>query len=152
MTARNTPRKAAAKKAPAKKAAPKRATEVDQDAPDTGIWAQITKEAEALKGKNPEPRPFVIDDVEPPIYITAPNTIGRTTALAAMVSMDGEFDARNTVPVLRAMVGDDVWPRVWELLDGAPLEVLRVFMDKLQKHFNAEMGVGASMVPGKPLR
>ena len=81
-------------------------------------FATLKKEAEAkAAGREPRktPPPFVMDDIDPPIVITAPDTVERQLLIAELIGPHGEFHSSATLPLLRALCGP-AFPRVWALI------------------------------------
>lgn len=101
-------------------------------------FAKLKKEAEAKAAKR-EPRkvlePFVINDVEPPIVITSPDTNERQLMIAEMIGRDGTFDTTNSLPLLRALCGTS-FGRVWMLVrDDTEPDTLIALIQAIFKHF-----------------
>lgn len=112
-------------------------------------------EAEALADYEPAD-PYVIDHVDPPIYITEPVESDRVVSMALLYRSNdlepGKVDPANFHPLLRSICGD-AYQRVWsELLAGKHLRVAYALMADIQRHFKpngpaaGKNGVGA--VPG----
>lgn len=116
-----TPRKTASRPA-ARKAAPK---------PKLGTFARLRQEA--LQAA-PEIEPYVIDDVEPPIEIAAPDTVEQQLALLSMFDNEGAFRIADARRVLETVCGDS-FDRVWELLRGEKLPVMLRFIQDVGQHF-----------------
>jgi hypothetical protein len=93
--------------------------------------------AEALKGRTPTP-PFVIDDVDPPIELTAPTDLERTIGLSEVVSPTGEFAYRDSRRILELFCGD-AFPRVWELCRAEHTSVMVGLVNALLEHFKADL-------------
>jgi hypothetical protein len=102
-------------------------------------FATIKKEAEK-KAAEREPRkeipPFVLDDIQPPIVITAPDTLERQMIIAELMGPDGVSDPSSALPLLRAFCGDQ-FGRVWSLMrhDKDP-DILFGFIQALMDHFS----------------
>jgi hypothetical protein len=80
-------------------------------------FAEFRAEAEAMAtGEDAAPPwpPFVIDDVTPPIVITAPDTLERQLQIAELIQT-GDIEAGQVLPLLRALCGE-AFPRVWSLI------------------------------------
>lgn len=144
---------AAAKTTTARKAATKKPTADTQPAAAKSRWATIRDQAR----KEHKPRdPYVFDDtVTPPIVITAPDTVERVTALAALIDMakndDGtiktDVDPKNVVPMFRAICGD-AFQRVWSVISNEPVEVLWPLFWDINDHFGAVPGDDGEDLPG----
>lgn len=101
-------------------------------------FAKLKKEAEAKAAKR-EPRkvlpPFVINDVEPPIEITMPDTNERQLMIAEMVGRNGDFDPQHSLPLLRALCGP-AFGRVWMLVrDDKEPDTLIALIQAIFMHF-----------------
>ncbi|MDH6678451.1 hypothetical protein M2284_002654 [Rhodococcus sp. LBL1] len=116
-------------------------------------WATIRDQAR--KDHTPKD-PYVFDDtVVPPIVITAPDTVDRVTALAALVDMakndDGtiktDVDPKNVIPMFRAICGD-AFPRVWSVISNEPVSVLWPLFWDINDHFGAVPGDDGEDLPG----
>lgn len=100
----------------------------------------FVKEAEkrrAQTGPKREVAPFVIDDVQPPIVITEPDTLERQIIIADYVGQwqRGDWDMGNMLPLLRALCGDQ-FPRVWMLVKDDPdPAVLTPLVNAMFEHF-----------------
>src|SRR3954466_8199252 len=98
----------------------------------------------------PEIDPFVINDVEPPIVITAPVELGRTLIIMDGVGRNGEFEMANALPLLRALCGDQ-FGRVWALIaDNRTDSLMVAIIQKMMDHFKGLMDVAmeAQKQPG----
>lgn len=99
---------------------------------------------EALKRRDKAPArkvipPFVIDDIEPPIMITEPDTLERQVVIADYVGQwqRGDWDMGNTIPLLKALCGDQ-FGRVWMLVKDDPdPAVLIPLINAMFDHFNS---------------
>lgn len=110
--------------------------------PKTYKFATFKKEAErkaAGRAKATLPPPFVMDDIEPPIVITAPDTVERQLMIAECMGRDGAFDMANAMPLLRALCGNQ-FGRVWSLVrnDEDP-ETLIALVQALVSHFGSDL-------------
>lgn len=111
-------------------------------------------EREAMEDYEPR-RPYVIDDVEPPIVITDPVEAERLVALAELFAATREqrqIEPARFHPLLKAICGD-AYDRVWEeLLRKKHLRVAYAFLDDVQSWFApngpASAKGGASELPG----
>jgi hypothetical protein len=102
-------------------------------------FATIKREAEK-KAAAREPRkeipPFVLDDIQPPIVITAPDTLERQMIIAELMGPDGVSDPSSALPLLRALCGDQ-FGRVWSLMrHSKDPEILFEFIQALFDHFS----------------
>ena len=92
--------------------------------------------------------PFVIDDVAPPIVITAPDTLERQLIIAEMINEDGNFGVSQALPLLRALCGP-AFARVWPLIkDDRDPNTAIAFVQALITHFYDALEMGAAEVPG----
>lgn len=106
---------------------------------------------EAARQDTPSPveyLPFVIDDVTPPIVITAPDTLERQLVIAEMIGPQGDFSAGQALPLLRALCGP-AFPRVWSLIkdDRDPNTAIALVQALIAHHYDAIEGE-ASELPG----
>lgn len=115
----------------AKKKAP------SQTAPKQGVFARIKAEAEADRGDEPVIEPYVIDDVEPPIIVGAPETSEQITALGEMLSNDGKFTTLDARRVLAAICGAG-FPAMWELVRHEHISVLLALIKDMGEHFEKQ--------------
>lgn len=121
-------------------------------------FATLKKEAEKKVGERPKvkvPDPFVLEDIQPPIVITSPDTVERQLIIAECIGRDGNFDMANVMPLLRALCGDQ-FGRVWSLVknDTEP-DTLIGLCQAMVDHFSSEAGgkgladmVEANELPG----
>ncbi|BCN44702.1 hypothetical protein [Prescottella equi] len=103
-------------------------------------------EREAMEDYTP-PKPFVIEEANPPIVITAPVETHRVVAISQIyaASQAGDIDPAQFHPLLRAVCGD-AYDRVWmEFLADRHYNVAYLFLLELQRWF---MPNGASAVTG----
>lgn len=116
-------------------------------------WATIRDQAR--KDYTPKD-PYVFDDTAvPPIVITAPDTVERVTALAALIDMvkedDGtiktDIDPKNVVPLFRAICGP-AFPRVWSVIKDEKVDVLWPLFWDINDHFGAVPGDDGDDLPG----
>lgn len=101
------------------------------------IKREAQKRAETREAENPRPviPPFVLDDVQPPIVITAPDTVERQLMIGEYVGMDGMFNYGNSLGLLRAICGDQ-FPRVWMMVkDDKNPETLIGLIQTMLDHF-----------------
>lgn len=101
-------------------------------------FAKLKKEAEAKAAKRPKRKvlePFVINDVDPPIQITAPDTVDRQLTIAEMIDRDGQFDTGNSKVLLRALCGP-AFGRVYMLVkDDTEPDTLIALIQAIFTHF-----------------
>jgi len=93
--------------------------------------------AEALKNRTPT-APYVLDDLDPPVEITAPTDLERTIGLAEVVSPTGEFAYRDARRILELFCGD-AFPRVWELCRKEETAVMVALVNDILTHFKADL-------------
>ncbi len=95
-------------------------------------WAKMRDEARA----NHKPTaPYLFDAVDPPIEISAPDTVERVTALAELVDGKGEFEYKVLRRLVAAICGD-AFDRVWAIVQDEPFEVLFALVSDMSDHFN----------------
>lgn|SRR4051812_38760731 len=114
------------------------------------LKAEAQKKA-ADRPKQKTPDPFVLDDVQPPIVITSPDTVERQLIIAECIGRDGSFDMANVMPLLRALCGDQ-FGRVWTLVknDTEPdtlIGLCQAMVDHFAEDGLADM-VEANELPG----
>lgn len=115
-------------------------------------FATLKKEANKKAEDRPKrkvPPPFVLDDIEPPISITAPDTVERQLIIAECIGRDGSFDMANVMPLLRALCGNQ-FGRVWSLVkdDTEPDTLIRL-VQALVGHFGDDIdALEAEELPG----
>jgi hypothetical protein len=115
-------------------------------------FAALKKEAEAkAQGREPRvvPPPFVIDDVDPPIVVTAPDTVERQMIIAEMIGPNMEFHPGAALPLLRALCGP-AFPRIWMLIkDDTEPDLTVLLIRQILDHFKDAMPEAeASELPG----
>lgn len=130
-----------------------RKTAAKKPAATKSRWATIRDQAR----KDHKPKePYVFDDtVDPPIIITAPDTVERVTAMAALIDLakndDGtiktDVDPKNVVPMFRAICGD-AFHRVWSVVGPEPIEVLWPLFWDINDHFETVPGDDGEGLPG----
>lgn len=101
------------------------------------IKAEAKRKAETRGIKAPKVKPFVIEDVEPNIVITVPDT-KRMLVISECIGPDGIFQMANVMPLLRALCGDQ-FGRVWQLIpsdDDSAQDILLGVIQKLWEHFD----------------
>lgn len=109
------------------------------------VWSQILAEADAVYDA---PAPFIFDAYDPPIEITAPDTLERSLALATLLDVEGNVEPEAMKPMLKALVGEEAFPFVWDKLRNQPVHVTHFFVNKINEHFNGESNLGARALPG----
>lgn len=125
------------KRAPAKAAAARQAPQ--------GRFARLR--AEAAKNRAPI-EPYVIDDVEPPITITAPDDVERQIGILEMLGPDGDqFQVSDARRVLELLCGEE-FPRVWELVRKEHISVLMELIADMGEHFGPALEAGMASAPG----
>lgn len=131
-----------AKRAPARKGPTPPRSNVAAMAPKgtkTYKFATLTREAkirmDARVAERPDIAPFVLDDVQPPIVITAPDTLERLLVAAETMGAVERGDMSALMPLLRAMCGD-AFSRVWYLVreDKGPDRMIAI-ANALGEHF-----------------
>jgi hypothetical protein len=115
-------------------------------------FAVLKKEALAkAEGREPRklPPPFVIDDVEPPIVITAPDTVERQMVIAEMIGPNMQFHPAAALPLLRALCGP-AFPRVWSLIkDDTEPDLTVLMIQSILQHFKESLPeIEAAEQPG----
>lgn len=121
-----------------RKATPNRATRrATAKAKPQGTFARLR--AEALQDAL-EIEPYVINDVEPPIVIEAPDTVEQQMALLEMFDNEGQFRIADARRVLETVCGES-FDRVWELLRAEKLPVMLRFIQEVGAHFGAQGGI-----------
>lgn len=102
-------------------------------------FATLTAEAKTRmddrERERPEVPPFVLDDVDPPIIITAPDTLERILVAAEGFSQVQAGDLGAVMPLMRALCGE-AFPRVWYLVreDAGPDRAVAL-LNALSVHF-----------------
>ena len=103
--------------------------------------------------KLPDVPPFIIDDVNPPIVITQPDTLERMIVISDFVASGqaGKWDTQNSLPLLQAMCGDQ-FGRVWMLVKDDPDGYAMIeLINAMWEHFAsvvAELGEVAELPGG----
>lgn len=126
-------------------AATTRARKSSKSSTGESRWSALVREA---KKDLPVREPYVLDAVEPPIEIAAPDGLERSLALARLSDTPFEEMLDNLVPILEALVGPEVFERVWTVIRDEPVEVTLALIDDLTAHFNAGADTGAEEFPG----
>lgn len=111
----------------------------------SGTFARLMAEAAKMR-TNVEP--YVIDDVEPPIVITPPDSVEEQIELAELFRFQGGFAIADARRVLQLVCGE-AFPRVWELFRGEHISVLVALVQDITDHFGPIMTMpGADDFPG----
>ncbi|MFE7745377.1 hypothetical protein [Nocardia sp. NPDC057455] len=122
----------------------KTAPQTTDDTPVKSRWAQMRDQARAQH----KPRdPYEFDGTEPPTLITAPDTVERATALAALIDQEGSIDPANLRPLFETVCGP-AFPAVWSVVKDEPAEVLFPLISDINDHFNAVPGDEGADLPG----
>jgi hypothetical protein len=118
-------------------------------------FATMKREADKRRADRedvPEVEPFVIDDVEPPIRITMPDTLERKLIVSDSFGAwkSGQWNTSGTIPLLQALCGDE-FGRVWMMIKDDPDEL--VMLELIQAMFDHFASVltdvtGAADLPG----
>lgn len=112
----------------------------------TGVFARLKAEAEEDRSEPLEP--YVLDDVDPPIIIEAPDDSERQLALAELFDSQGGFEVRDARRILQLVCGD-AFDRVWELVRHEHISVLVKLIDDMGSHFAKQSQLdGAQEFPG----
>lgn len=127
--------------APRSKAAAKTA---GATAKQTGVFARLKAEAERSQ---PAPEPYVIDDADPPIVITAPTDTETQIGLAELFGSAGEFDIKDARRILELVCGDS-FPAVWELFRREHVSVMVALIADMSAHFGPSLNAEAASLPG----
>lgn len=111
------------------------------------LRAEAAQRAEGHEDQREIP-PFVMDDISPPIVITAPDTLERQLVIAEMISPQGNFSASQALPLLRALCGP-AFDRVWSLIrnDRDPNTAIAL-VQALVSHFYDAIEAEAAELPG----
>ncbi|KZM71060.1 hypothetical protein [Nocardia terpenica] len=108
-------------------------------------WEALKREA---KKNYSAPDPYVFDGANPPVEITAPDTLERSLALASMLDSRGGIAIRDMEPMILALVGRDAFPVVWDAIRDEPVDVAMALIDDINRHFDAVPDAGADDLPG----
>jgi hypothetical protein len=115
-------------------------------------FAQLRAEADKRSAEREPQRvipPFVLDDISPPIVITAPDTLERQLVIAEMIGPEGHFQAGQALPLLRALCGEAAFPRVWALIkNDKNADTAIRFVQTLIAHFYEAIEGEAAELPG----
>jgi hypothetical protein len=107
-------------------------------------WATLRDQARA---KHKPQAPYIFDGCEPPVEVTAPDSVERVTALAELLDRDGQFEFQRIRPLLQVLCGD-AFPAVWAVVKDEPAEVLMPLIQDINDHFNAVPGDEGNDLPG----
>lgn len=118
-------------------------------------FATMKREADKHRANQPvakEIDPFVIDDVDPPIKITAPDTLERQLVISDFVGQwkSGNWDMSNSIHLLRALCGEQ-FGRVWMLIKDDPDPAVMIeLVNAMFEHFKdaLEIAEEAGELPG----
>ncbi|PBC38467.1 hypothetical protein CJ179_38335 [Rhodococcus sp. ACS1] len=108
-------------------------------------WAQL--KAEAKKEYEP-PKPYLFDAYDPPIEISAPDSLERSLALATLTDLRGQVAVKDMKPMIEALVGADAFPFVWAEIADEPVEVTLALVEDINDHFNEGADDSAGSLPG----
>lgn len=117
------------------------------DAPKVSRFAQLVAEA---KKEYTAPAPYIFDAYDPPIEISAPDSLERSLALATLHDTQGHVSPEELRPMLEALVGDDAFPVVWAAVRNEPIEVVFALIEDINDHFMGDALAGAEALPGGP--
>ncbi|MFE5290211.1 hypothetical protein ACFRAQ_35110 [Nocardia sp. NPDC056611] len=108
-------------------------------------WEALKREA---KRDYAAPTPYVFDGVNPPIEITAPDSLERSLALASMLDSRGGIAIRDLEPLILALVGREAFTQIWDAIRDEPVEVAMALIEDINKHFDAVPDAEADDLPG----
>lgn len=119
-----------------------------------GRWAQLQEQAAqraAARGARPKIEPYVFDDVEPPIVISAPDD-KRLLIISEALGPDLTFHPGRVMPLLRALCGNE-FQRVWMSIpddDDSSSDMLMLITQALIDHFGHALhnASAAAELPG----
>ncbi len=114
------------------------------------LKANAKKEA-GKRAATPVVKPFVLEDVQPPISVNPPDP-KRALEIAEYIGSDGTFKMSNARPLLRAMCGNQ-FGRIWELIpddDDSASELIAQLVQAMFEHFNEDLAdaLEAKELPG----
>ncbi|WP_063023810.1 hypothetical protein [Nocardia niwae] len=107
-------------------------------------WATMRDQARAKHKPLP---PYEFDGTEPPTPITAPDSVERATALAALIDQEGNFDPHNLRALFETVCGP-AFPAVWSVVKDEPAEVLFPLINDINDHFQSVPGEDGADLPG----
>ncbi|CAM4323123.1 hypothetical protein NONI108955_20775 [Nocardia ninae] len=115
-------------------------------APKLSRWAQL--KAEAKKNYTPA-EPYEFDAVDPPVLITAPDSLERSLALASLLDSAGTVAVRDLESMIAALVGREAFPVVWDAIRDEPVEVTMALVEDINQHFDDDApDESAAELPG----
>ncbi|MEV0759522.1 hypothetical protein [Nocardia sp. NPDC050435] len=114
-------------------------------APKISRWAKL--KAEAKKNYKPA-EPYVFDAVDPPVLISAPDSLERSLALVTLLDSAGTVAVRDLESLIQALVGRDAFPLVWDEIRDEPVEVTMALVEDINAHFDAAPDESAAELPG----
>ncbi|MFE2994080.1 hypothetical protein ACFXG4_03560 [Nocardia sp. NPDC059246] len=92
--------------------------------------------------------PYAFDAVDPPILITAPDTVERVTAIAEMIDSSGDANVSDLRRLMAAICGD-AFDAVWAEIKDEPIELMFTLVNDMNAHFGAVPADGeADELPG----
>lgn len=94
-------------------------------------WARL--KAQALADR-PDLDPYELDAVDPPILISAPETVEQQLALAEMFSAEGSFRIADARRILQVVCGEQ-FDAVWALVRHEKLPVLIALIGDMGQYF-----------------
>jgi hypothetical protein len=114
--------------------------------PKKSRFAQLKAEAKA--NYTPLP-PYEFDAVDPPIYISEPDSLERSLALATLLDSKGSVAVTDLSPMIEALVGREAFPVVWAEIRDEPIDVALALVHDINQHFDeAAPDKSAAAVPG----
>ncbi|MFE3052371.1 hypothetical protein [Nocardia sp. NPDC059239] len=116
-------------------------------APKTAKKSRFATLRDQARAKHKAQEPYEFDAVDPPILITAPDTVDRALAIAEMIDNNGAANISELRPLLAAICGD-AFDAVWAELKNEPIELLYDFVDDLNKHFGSVPDEDGAELPG----
>ncbi|RBO87963.1 hypothetical protein [Nocardia puris] len=108
-------------------------------------WAQLKAEA---KKNYIAPDPYIFDGADPPVEISAPDSLERSLALATLLDAAGSVAVRDLEAMIAALVGRAAYPAVWDAIRDEPVEVTLALVQDIQRHFDAAPDESAADLPG----
>lgn len=120
MPVSQRPRQPMKKKTPARK-------------PVGGTFARLRAKA----AEDEQIEPYLIEDVDPPIEIAAPETAEQQLELAALFDNEGTFRVADAKRILSLICGDS-FDAVWELFRREKVTVLIGLIQDMGRHFQEQ--------------
>ena len=108
-------------------------------------WSQLV--AEATKDVQVF-EPYEFDAYDPPLLITAPDSLERSLALATLMDSLGQVEPEELFSLIEALVGEENIDLVWAKIKGEKVEVALALVQEINEHFNAQADEGAGDLPG----